>query len=66
MMLIDCDACSVRGACCEDCVISVLLGPPEEPVEFDPAERVALVRLASAGLVPPLRLVPKDREIRPA
>jgi hypothetical protein len=65
-MLIDCDTCAVRGAGCDDCVISVLLGPPDQPVEFDPTERVALVRLAAAGLVPPLRLAPDERRIRPA
>jgi hypothetical protein len=65
-MLIDCDGCAARGAGCDDCVISVLLGPPDQPVEFDPAERVALVRLADAGLLPPLRLVPAQRETRTA
>jgi hypothetical protein len=65
-MLIDCDACAVRGAGCDDCVISVLLGPPDQPVEFDPTERVALVRLADAGLLPPLRLVNDQRESRSA
>ena len=64
-MLIDCDQCAVRGVGCDDCVISVLLGPPEA-VEFDPAERVALVRLADAGLLPPLRLVPANQQSRSA
>ena len=65
-MLIDCDQCAARGAGCDDCVISVLLGPPDHPVEFDPAERVALVRLADAGLLPPLRLVSADPRSRSA
>ncbi len=65
-MLIDCDDCTARGAGCDDCVISVLLGPPDQPVQFDPAERVALVRLADAGLLPPLRLVPAKPITRPA
>ena len=65
-MLIDCDDCTARGAGCDDCVISVLLGPPDQPVQFDPAERVALVRLADAGLLPPLRLVPAEPKTRPA
>jgi hypothetical protein len=65
-MLIDCDRCAVRGAGCDDCVISVLLGPPDQPVEFDPAERIALVRLADAGLLPPLRLVADPSESRSA
>ena len=35
-MVIDCDACAVRGPACADCVVSVLLGGPpvqgEHPV----------------------------------
>ena len=27
-MLIDCDTCTVRGAGCDDCVVTVLLGAP--------------------------------------
>jgi predicted small lipoprotein YifL len=73
-MIIDCDACAVRGPACSDCVVSVLLGgPPVEgdlparadgpaPVELDGAERAALAVLAGCGLVPPLRLVPVDRQ----
>ena len=54
-MLIDCDTCSVRGAGCADCVITMLLDGPPEPVDLDVAERRALRRLATAGLVPPLQ-----------
>ncbi|WP_235737491.1 hypothetical protein [Nocardioides alcanivorans] len=53
---IDCDTCAVRGPACNDCVISVLLGPPPE-LAFDDEERRALDVLAAGGLVPPLRLV---------
>jgi hypothetical protein len=72
-MLIDCDACAVRGPACGDCVVSVLLagpgvhvhdgeppgaqGAPASP-ELDAAERAAIAVLAGCGLVPPLRLVP--------
>jgi hypothetical protein len=28
-MLIDCDECAMRNVACEDCVVSVLLGPPD-------------------------------------
>ena len=74
-MIIDCDACAVRGPACSDCLVSVLLGGPpvesdvpapvERPaaVELDGAERAALALLAGCGLVPPLRLVPVDRPI---
>jgi hypothetical protein len=74
-MLIDCDACAVRGPACGDCVVSVLLAGPavhvhdgeppgaqETPAtpELDAAERAAIAVLAGCGLVPPLRLVPFD------
>jgi hypothetical protein len=72
-MLIDCDACAVRGPACDDCVVSVLLAgpavhahgeppPPQAPPapELDAAERAAIAVLAGCGLVPPLRLVPLD------
>ena len=72
-MLIDCDACAVRGPACGDCVVSVLLAGPAVHVhegeppgaletapapELDAAERAAIAVLAGCGLVPPLRLVP--------
>lgn len=56
-MLIDCDTCSIRGAGCRDCVVTVILNNPAQPVELDEAERQAVDSLAAAGLVPPLRLV---------
>jgi len=74
-MLIDCDACAVRGPACGDCVVSVLLAGPavhlhegeppgaQEPLpapELDAAERAAIAVLAGCGLVPPLRLVPSE------
>jgi hypothetical protein len=66
-VLIDCDTCAARGPACGDCVVTVLLGPPEWIVEgpggpggpsLQPAETAALAVLAESGLVPPLRLVP--------
>ncbi len=66
-VLIDCDTCAARGPACGDCVVTVLLGPPEWIVEGPqgpggpsllPAETAALAVLADSGLVPPLRLVP--------
>ena len=55
---IDCDDCAVRGAGCQDCVVSVLLGVPETLL-ID--ERQALEALAEVGLAPRLRLVPIHR-----
>jgi hypothetical protein len=54
--VVDCDSCAVRGLACDDCVVSVLLGPPPER-RWDNDELSALDALAGAGLVPPLRLV---------
>jgi hypothetical protein len=54
-MIIDCDACAVRGPACGDCVVSVLLGTPSTTKG---AEQAAIAVLAGSGLVPPLRLLP--------
>ena len=56
-MLIDCDACAMRGRGCDDCVVTVLLGAPDHALVIDDDEREALAVLARSGLVPPLRLV---------
>jgi hypothetical protein len=53
---IDCDSCVMRALACDDCVVTVLLGPPPE-LAFDDEERRALDVLAQGGLVPPLRMV---------
>lgn len=58
--VIDCDNCAARGPACRDCVVSVLLGVPDELLED---ERAALDVLATAGLAPRLRLVPIRRRI---
>lgn len=62
---IDCDTCAVRGLSCEDCVVSVLLGAPPN-LELDPFERAAIDVLAEAGLVPRLRLIPREPEEKTA
>lgn len=56
-MHIDCDSCTVRGAACSGCVVTVLLGMPHSGVEWDDTEQQAVGVLAASGLVPPLRLV---------
>ena len=67
-MIIDCDTCALSpqagasdpaGSACADCVVSVLLGPPTCEVSDDQA--AAMEVLADAGLVPPLRLVPRHQ-----
>ncbi len=59
-MIIDCDSCVVRGLACGDCVVSVLLGVPEN-VEIDALEQRAIDTLERAGIVPRLRLERIDR-----
>ena len=59
-MIIDCDGCVVRGLACGDCVVSVLLGVPDN-VEIDVLEQRAIDALGRAGIVPRLRLAPIDR-----
>lgn len=56
--VIDCDNCAARGPACHDCVVSVLLGVPDELLDD---ERAALDALAAVGLAPRLRLVPVRR-----
>jgi hypothetical protein len=55
-VLVDCDRCSIRGSGCPDCVVTFLLGSPPDDVLLDAEEKRALDVLASAGLVPPLRM----------
>lgn len=56
-MIIDCDDCTMRDLACQDCVVSVLLGPPGAVRDgFDAEETAALGVLADSGLIPPLRL----------
>ena len=61
-MEIDCDRCGMRGAGCQDCVITVLQSrnatafSGADPGYLTEAEVKALGVLAAAGLVPPLRL----------
>ena len=61
-MEIDCGRCEMRGAGCQDCVITVLEPrnvagfSAEAPGYLPEAEVKALGVLAAAGMVPPLRL----------
>ena len=76
-MLIDCDACAVRGPACGDCVVSVLLAgpaghvhdgePPGAPgsgpsPDLDAAERAAIAVLAGSGLVRSRRVSGRSRK----
>jgi hypothetical protein len=56
-VVIDCDTCAARGRGCPDCVVTFLLGGPPDDIVVDGEEQRALQVLASAGLIPPLRMV---------
>jgi hypothetical protein len=60
-MIIDCDACVMQHtSACGDCIVTVLLDAvPEPTLRLDAEEQEALEHLADAGLVAPLRLVPR-------
>lgn len=59
-MIIDCDECSMQHtSACSECVVSVLLHQMGQPVVISGEEQLALANLADAGLVAPLRLVPR-------
>jgi hypothetical protein len=60
-MVVDCDTCQVRGVGCHGCVVTVLLGHPDEQLELAEDVQLALEVLAGGGLVPPLRLVEERR-----
>jgi hypothetical protein len=59
-LTVDCGSCGARGPACRTCVVSVLLGRPEE-LTLDRDEQTALSALADSGLVPPLKLLPGTR-----
>ena len=60
-MIIDCDECVMQAtSACGDCIVTVLLAADAQgPVHLDNEEQTALGNLADAGLVAPLRLVPR-------
>jgi len=54
-MTIDCDLCSVRGLACANCAVTFVAADGNE---LDAAEVRALIALANAGMIPPLRYAP--------
>lgn len=63
-MIIDCDTCVMDGtSACADCIVPVLLaGAQRTRIEVDAEEEAALRNLSDAGLVAPLRLIPRDSD----
>jgi len=59
-MIIDCDTCVMAGtSACADCIVTVLLAEGSGPLSLISEEEDAIGNLAEAGLVSPLRLVPR-------
>ena len=59
-MQIDCNECVMQYTdMCGDCVVTAVLSDLAGPLELDPDQAEALDILADAGLVAPLRLVPR-------
>jgi len=63
-MNIDCEQCTAAPRACGDCVVSVILGPPESCGASGASFAViadehvaAMAVLAQGGLIPPLRLI---------
>jgi len=66
-MIIDCEQCVMEHTgVCSDCVVTALLDiAPGRPVALADDEETALEHLAAAGLVAPIRLIPRrDRPAR--
>ncbi len=60
-LLIDCDCCAMQHtSACDDCVMTMLLTNDQRSVELSQVEASALEALAGQGLVPRLRLLPRD------
>lgn len=62
-MIIDCDQCAMQyTSACDDCIVTALLDGPRRSVELDGTEAAAIDHLATAGLIAPLRLVPRTHD----
>ena len=62
-MLIDCDQCVMQGTDhCRDCIVTVLLEPADDggAIVFDADEERAVRAMATAGLVPEIRMRRRD------
>ncbi len=62
-MKINCMECAMyRSKHCEDCLVTAVLHPPAEGVEWDEGLDAPLEALARGGLVPVLKFRPRSRE----
>lgn len=51
-MIIDCGTCTVAGAACDDCVVTVLLGPPGAAPAEIPTAAPADTPVAGSAEIP--------------
>jgi hypothetical protein len=59
-MIIDCHGCQSPGVACGNCAAQAIVSTErEEPLDLGPAELRALRVLANAGMIAPLRYVPR-------
>lgn len=64
-MIIDCETCIAPATACQDCVVTALLGPPDQ-LELSEEDQRVIAVLADGGLVPPLRVVASPVVPQPA
>jgi hypothetical protein len=50
-VIIDCQTCPVRDLHCDECIVPAMLAPLDGTMSLDRAERAAVSRFVSAGLV---------------
>ena len=61
-MKIDCNECQMYNSShCEDCLVTALLHPPQSPVEIDEDLDPPLRALSGSGLIPVLKVRPRER-----
>lgn len=64
-MIIDCNDCAMQHTpACEDCIVPMLLDLAVGAAELTSTEAAAVGHLADAGLVSPIRLVPRNERGR--
>ena len=66
-MIIDCNECAMQHtSTCDDCIVPMLFDLSVGPNELAESEADAVRYLADAGLVSPIRLVPRTDTHRDA
>ena len=64
-MIIDCNDCAMQHtSACDDCIVPMLLDLTVGSAELSHIEAEAVQHLSDAGLVSPIRLVPRNERQR--